>query len=99
MSDISTAVLDDTGHVVWTHECVNGRVEATLPNTSWTVVQEEPLTVRPSVSCEACGWHGWITGGECWPAHLGYRRPVPDLMANLRASLDRAKAQRGDSEQ
>lgn len=70
----STAVLDDTGHVVWTHDCVDGRVEATLPNTGWTVVTQEPLTVHPSIACDRCGWHGTITDGQPWPVHASTRR-------------------------
>lgn len=69
----STAVLDDTGHVVWTHLCRGEQVEATLPNTGWRVVQHEPLTVEPSVACDRCGWHGWITDGKPWPVHAAPR--------------------------
>lgn len=51
---------------------------------------------RESRGAVVCAKHG-----EPWPCPNAEPSPtvVPDLMANLRASLDRAKAQRGDSEQ
>lgn len=33
----------------------------------WTVVQRDPLTVVPSILCEACGLHGFITDGQWVP--------------------------------
>lgn len=30
----------------------------------WELVQEEPLTVMPSIHCRVCGTHGFITNGR-----------------------------------
>jgi hypothetical protein len=35
---------------------------------SWTVVQDEPLTLSPSLLCTACGHHGFIQDGRWVPA-------------------------------
>lgn len=35
---------------------------------SWTVEQDEPLTISPSLLCRACGHHGFIRGGRWVPA-------------------------------
>jgi hypothetical protein len=64
-----TARLLDDGHVEFTHLCVTGEVTATLPQPQWKVETVEPLTVRPSIGCGSCGWHGWISNGECWPPY------------------------------
>lgn len=34
----------------------------------WTVVSEDPLTIKPSINNEACGLHGFITDGKWVPA-------------------------------
>lgn len=34
----------------------------------WTLVSEEPLTIRPSVHFVDCGVHGFITDGKWVPA-------------------------------
>ena len=34
------------------------------PVTSWDVIQREPLTLTPSISCRRCGNHGFITNGR-----------------------------------
>lgn len=63
MSAAPAAALVD-GRVVFTHACLGGeQVEATLNNTQWHVVNAEPLTVEPSIACDRCGLHGWITNG------------------------------------
>lgn len=31
---------------------------------TWDVVQDEPLTLTPSVLCRACGDHGHVTNGK-----------------------------------
>lgn len=36
--------------------------------TTWELVQEDPLTVTPSLLCRACGDHGWIREGKWVPA-------------------------------
>jgi hypothetical protein len=35
---------------------------------SWEVVQEEPLTLSPSLACRHCSHHGWIRDGKWVPA-------------------------------
>lgn len=30
----------------------------------WTVEQEEPLTLSPSILCRTCGHHGYIRNGQ-----------------------------------
>lgn len=37
-------------------------------HTMWDVLQEEPLTVSPSILCRECGDHGFIRGGQWQPA-------------------------------
>ena len=32
--------------------------------TAWTVEQDDPLTLSPSVLCRACGDHGFVRGGK-----------------------------------
>lgn len=32
--------------------------------TFWTVEQEDPLTLSPSVLCTQCGNHGWVREGK-----------------------------------
>ena len=34
----------------------------------WVVVQEEPLTISPSLLCKRCGDHGFIQNGRWVPA-------------------------------
>jgi hypothetical protein len=34
----------------------------------WELVQEEPLTLAPSILCRACGNHGFIQAGRWVPA-------------------------------
>lgn len=48
------------------HDCNGRRNTATLNNAEWTITQEQPLTVTPSVHCGDCDLHGWITSGEFW---------------------------------
>lgn len=36
--------------------------------TFWQLVQEDPLTLTPSVLQRPCGFHGWITDGRWVPA-------------------------------
>lgn len=46
-------------------------LSATADNTvidGWTVVTEDPLTLIPSVICNACGRHGFIHSGQWVPA-------------------------------
>ena len=39
-----------------------------IGSSFWTIVQEEPLTVTPSILCKECGLHGFITDGKWVPA-------------------------------
>jgi hypothetical protein len=32
--------------------------------SEWDVVQQDPLTLSPSLLCRACGSHGWIRSGK-----------------------------------
>jgi hypothetical protein len=32
--------------------------------SQWDVVQEDPLTLSPSLHCQCCGSHGWIRAGK-----------------------------------
>lgn len=34
----------------------------------WTLVQEDPLTLFPSLQCHCCPHHGWIREGRWVPA-------------------------------
>lgn len=61
--------LDDDGiHFEFTHQCKSRVDTSILPNAydagSWKVVQQEPLTVTPSINCTECGTHGFITEGK-----------------------------------
>ena len=33
------------------------------PGPEWDILQEKPLSIRPSVHCQICGTHGWIDKG------------------------------------
>lgn len=35
---------------------------------TWEVISEEPLTLSPSLACQACGHHGWVRDGRWVPA-------------------------------
>lgn len=72
----ASAVLLDDGHVQFTHLCRTGEQTSVLPNGKWHVVQREPLTVQPSVCCNACGWHGWIENGSAVNVTPSWSRPT-----------------------
>lgn len=36
--------------------------------TTWDVLQQDPLTLSPSLLCRVCGGHGWIRNGRWEPA-------------------------------
>lgn len=75
MSEPTFRVLEDGFHFEWSHDCrhqVTGcefRDVTIMPHSggTWRVEQPEPLTVRPSINCLACGTHGFITNGK-WVA-------------------------------
>ena len=73
MSDrISFRFDEDMQRVEFTHNCkqMDGEPLTTfLPNSGWSVVQKDPLTVTPSIHCNPGGLigeclHGWIRDGE-----------------------------------
>jgi hypothetical protein len=55
MSESSIAIR---GHA-WVAEFVSG-----IPDHSWELVSDDPVTLSPSLHCRACGDHGFITGGK-----------------------------------
>lgn len=64
MRTLSNNVTLTGDRVTFDHACLNGElVEATLNNRDWTITSTSPITVEPSVGCDRCGMHGWITGG------------------------------------
>lgn len=76
MTDVDFHLDLDLGHVWWGHDCpgmvcVPGagpvRSWSSLPlgtEGGWTMTQNRPLTVIPSLMCTGCGTHGFITDGE-----------------------------------
>lgn len=67
---VTFSLIDDGEHVEVWHDCTERRNQTTLPLGSvvWTVESKDPMTVRPSIQCGACGLHGWITDGQWWNA-------------------------------
>jgi hypothetical protein len=39
-----------------------------LKGARWDLVQEDPLTLSPSILCKRCGLHGFIRAGRWVPA-------------------------------
>jgi hypothetical protein len=39
-----------------------------LKGPRWTLVNEAPITISPSILCRSCGNHGFITNGKWVPA-------------------------------
>jgi hypothetical protein len=72
MSAVEFELAEDGAHVLWRHGCLEwGPLDADLALAMlpvgakwWTVEQEEPLTVFPSIKCRRCGLHGWIRNGK-----------------------------------
>jgi hypothetical protein len=74
--------LDEGGkNLRWVHQCETETGRWWLAETGndrpallpldlarWTLVQTEPLTVTPSILCDECGVHGFISNGEWVPA-------------------------------
>ena len=46
------------------HECTKGVLKYRLPTVIWQVVQLDPLTVSPRISCGFCLTSGWFREGE-----------------------------------
>ncbi len=64
---------DDGTHFLWRHNCVDsefdhipGRLPLGGPG-GWTLEQQEPLTISPSILCHACGTHGFFREGKWMP--------------------------------
>lgn len=56
----------DDGALLFTHQCVRGmKIDQRLPlgPEGWSIADTEPLTVAPSILCNACGTHGYIRDG------------------------------------
>ena len=49
-------------------ECEGYAVVKREGSLVWSVLQEEPLTLSPSLLCLACGHHGFIREGRWVPA-------------------------------
>lgn len=41
---------------------------ATVKGPRWQKVQDDPLTINPSILCKTCGLHGFIQQGRWVPA-------------------------------
>ena len=54
----------ETGYVKYwfLHDCLGEGSKYSLPRVIWTVMQEDPLTLTPSIHCTVCGVHGWMRG-------------------------------------
>lgn len=55
--------LKPDGSQCWGSVALEGSLNAT-PGRTWQVLQEEPLTLHPSLLRTICGNHGWIRNGE-----------------------------------
>lgn len=72
MSEPTFKFDEETQRVEFTHDCKQTDGESLtgfLPNSKWTVIQKEPLTVTPSIHCDPGGVlgecvHGFITNGK-----------------------------------
>ena len=66
--------VDSDRHITWWHACTGhpgfDEVPAGIPigDDGWAVTCWEPLSVWPSLLCQGCGTHGWITNGQWQPA-------------------------------
>lgn len=76
-----TCWLDEEGRGFWfLHECDSDsgrwaagagfKLERLLPfgGVGWTLVQETPLTISPSIQCMSCNCHGFFRDGAWIPA-------------------------------
>ncbi len=70
MAEPTARILEDGVHFEWSHVCAHGPDVVMMPHSggTWRVVQQDPLTVVPSINCLGCGTHGWITDGRWVPA-------------------------------
>lgn len=46
---------------------ISGNPQAVIGRT-WVIEVQDPLTLSPSISCTACGNHGFVRGGKWVPA-------------------------------
>jgi hypothetical protein len=61
------------GILLW-HPCNNSRLvpsgilfdsaPAKFSGPRWQLIQENPLTINPSILCQGCGLHGFIQNGN-----------------------------------
>lgn len=38
--------------------------DGNVPTPKWRIESVSPITLRPSIVHEKCGWHGYLTNGE-----------------------------------
>ena len=58
----------DRLHVWFEHTCLEGdRFKGYLPSNTWSIVENHPLSVTPSVHCTVCNLHGFIIAGQWVP--------------------------------
>ncbi len=62
--------------LAYEHPCKEGPSKSWIPfkgrpygcdRSGWTVLQEDPLTLAPSLLCRTCGHHGFIQQGKWMP--------------------------------
>lgn len=56
----------DGAHLWWVHDCSIPKQYTRLPlgPAHWHLEKSDPITITPSILCEACKIHGFITNGE-----------------------------------
>lgn len=68
----ATVTAGDDSGIWWYHSRPGGKGQCSGSvgfqgrdsDGKWTVVQEDPLTLSPSLNCTACGRHGYIENGR-----------------------------------
>lgn len=58
--------VDEDGYA-WEYHVCEGVPYGGVLDGRWTVESSDPLTVRPSIQCGACGLHGFIVNGVWRP--------------------------------
>jgi hypothetical protein len=53
--------------VYFEHQCTDRMISYSLPGVIWEVIESDPLTIEPSISCSWCGLHGWFRKGKWEP--------------------------------
>lgn len=69
-----TVLLDDDAQAIFQHDCnatCGDGVQRMLPMRTyvlgippWAITSREPLTIAPSIDCQACPLHGFFRDGE-----------------------------------